>query len=198
MARRVEEQILDDINGEVGAKPRNFELDGSAYQIDLSDKNSAAFDEALALFVAHARRVGRTKGGANGTHLRHRLTITSASGDVVTAEDRKAIRKWQAKNHKALDLPAPTDRGRIPRDVVTAYREAQKAAAAPVQPDVPLTVPEAPKASRAGRKAIPQPPANELLAAYTKGTLKDVAAHYGVSTATAQRWVNNAQLSRVS
>lgn len=206
MAKRTEVIVLDDISGEAGAEVHRFELDGSAYEIDLSDKNYAELAEVLAPFVSAARRLGRTKGSGGPrfprSAVRHGTTTTStqSNGHVTTAEDRAAIRAWWRLNAGRLSLPAPTERGRIPESIVTAYRDgSQKAAAVPAQPDVPGSAAEAPTATRPGRKAIPSPPNSELMETYRRlGTVKAVAANYNVSQGTANRWINNAQLANIA
>ena len=60
MARRIVHQLVDDLDGsvlEVGeGETVLFSLDGTAYEIDLTDANAAALREILAPYVDAARR----------------------------------------------------------------------------------------------------------------------------------------------
>jgi len=58
MAKRVTIEILDDTNGSPAEQTVPFGLDGVAYEIDLSTTNANALREALAPYVAAARRTG--------------------------------------------------------------------------------------------------------------------------------------------
>ena len=63
MARRTvtETQYTDDMDGSPAADTVRFGIDGVEYEIDLSEENKSAFADAMALYVGHARRVGRRK-----------------------------------------------------------------------------------------------------------------------------------------
>ena len=54
--RKVQVVLQDDINGSEPAKTVHFSLDGKAYEIDLSEQNAAALRDALAPWIAAARR----------------------------------------------------------------------------------------------------------------------------------------------
>lgn len=103
MARRTIVTLVDDLDGTEAAETVRFALDGVAYEIDLSAKNATELREHLGRFVSAARRVG----GAAPRHRRRRRG---------TAE-RDLIRQWARQNGWAV-----SDRGRIPQEVVTAYR----------------------------------------------------------------------------
>jgi hypothetical protein len=101
---------VDDLDGSEASGPVDFSLDGKDYTIDLSDSNAARLRDALASFVASARR-------ASGTG-RRRLTSSSpqrsASGRSreETQEIRAALRElgYSVK-----------DRGRTPSELLVAY-----------------------------------------------------------------------------
>lgn len=133
MAQRTEVYLVDDLNGEQGASTRKFGLDGHFYEIDLTDPHMEQLREALAPFATHARRIGRIPG-----HVaqRDRRPVAPAREPVrtqipmqTTAEDRVLIRKWWKFNRDRLELPAYTERGRIPRLVEEKYREEHTAPA---------------------------------------------------------------------
>jgi hypothetical protein len=115
MAKVVSTAYVDDLDGSEATGPVDFSLDGKDYTIDLSDSNAARLRDALASFVASARR-------ASGTG-RRRLTSSSpqrsspqrsASGRSreETQEIRAALRElgYSVK-----------DRGRIPAELLAAY-----------------------------------------------------------------------------
>jgi len=111
MARRIVHQLVDDIDGtvlEVGdGETVHFSLGGTAYEIDLSIENAEALRTALEPYIAAGRRASV---GARSAAPRKR---TPSTGDTA------AIREWaQANGHKV------SSRGRIPADVVEAYRAA--------------------------------------------------------------------------
>lgn len=111
MTRKVEVQLLDDIDGTPADETVTFGLDGRLYQIDLSSKRARKLRGDLDRFISAARRVGRT------------ATSSSSRGAAArAASDRaqnQAIREWARRKKIRL-----ADRGRIPRSVIEQY-EAQ-------------------------------------------------------------------------
>ena len=100
--------LVDDLDGGSADETVSFALDGVAYEIDLSDKNAAAFRDSLAQYVGLSRRVGGRAAAGRGTSRRK-------GGDNRTAQ----IREWARSNgHKV------NERGRIPATVVEAYDKA--------------------------------------------------------------------------
>lgn len=117
MARKIVHQLVDDIDGtvlEVGdGETVLFSLDGTAYEIDLTDENAAALREALEPYVAAARSVsaragGRKSSGAGGASGRRQ----KRSGQ----RDYAPIREWAAQNGHTV-----SERGRVPAAVLEAY-----------------------------------------------------------------------------
>jgi hypothetical protein len=105
MARKVIVEFADDIDGSEAAQTVTFAVRGVGYEIDLSADNAAKFDEAIALYVANARRVGgrkRSPGRAGGT---------------PEGIDPAAVRIWAAQQGIAVG-----PRGRIPIAIVEQYR----------------------------------------------------------------------------
>lgn len=105
MARKVITELIDDISGEVADSTVVFTYNGATYEIDLSNENKAALDEALAPYVKAARKTG---GRAT------RGTATKSN----SAELQK-IRDWAAKN--GIEV---SSRGRIAQTVVDQYNAA--------------------------------------------------------------------------
>ena len=107
MAQKVQVLLVDDLDGGEADETVSFSLDGTAYEIDLSDKNAAKVREALAPFITSARKAGtakRRRGAARGTSNRER------SAD---------IRAWAKERGIKVN-----ERGRIPANVVAQYEAA--------------------------------------------------------------------------
>jgi hypothetical protein len=143
MAKVVSTAYVDDLDGSEASGPVDFSLDGKDYTIDLSDSNAARLRDALASFVASARR-------ASGTG-RRRLTSSSpqrsASGRSreETQEIRAALRElgYSVK-----------DRGRIPAELLAAY---EARTPADHSPDASVAgADQEPKTSRS-RKKVKEP-----------------------------------------
>ncbi|MFS0868276.1 Lsr2 family protein [Microbacterium sp. 179-B 1A2 NHS] len=120
MARRIVHQLVDDLDGtvlEVGdGETVLFSLDGTAYEIDLSDRNATAMREALAPYIDAARSVSsrsnasrpaRSTGGNGGSNRKQRRN---------GQRDYGPIREWASKNGYEL-----SERGRVPAAVLDAY-----------------------------------------------------------------------------
>jgi hypothetical protein len=109
MAQKVTVSLVDDLSGAQADETVSFGLDGKSYEIDLSSKNADKLREALADYVAAARKPG---GG-------RRAAASAARRPAVDREQNQAIREW-ARN-KGMKV---NDRGRIPSEVVDAYHQA--------------------------------------------------------------------------
>ena len=97
MAQKVHITLEDDLNGGEATETVSFGLDA---------KNAAALRDALARYVAAARR----SGGTRGTAAKRRTQVGTSA---------REIRDWARSNgHKV------PDRGRIPADVREAFEAA--------------------------------------------------------------------------
>lgn len=105
MARRIQVELEDDIIGGPADETVAFAVDGRAYEIDLSAENAQALRDALAPWVAAARRVGAAK-----------RVIDLRTGAARRSGDSAAIRAWAVEN----GIPVSA-RGRISRDVHARY-----------------------------------------------------------------------------
>ncbi|MBG0718583.1 Lsr2 family protein [Microbacterium sp. 2C] len=119
MARKIVHQLVDDLDGtvlEVGSgETILFSLDGTAYEIDLTDENAAALRDALAPFIAAARSVSARAGGRSGSGS------SGSSGGARRQKrsgqrDYAPVREWAAQNGYTV-----SERGRIPAPVLEAY-----------------------------------------------------------------------------
>jgi hypothetical protein len=114
MAQKVTVELVDDLDGTVAEDINtvSFALDGVSYEIDLTEDNAENLRDALADFVAAARRTGgRIKRGTPAT--------AAPSRPAANREQTKAIRDWARQN--GFDLAA---RGRIPANVIEAFDQA--------------------------------------------------------------------------
>jgi len=105
MAQKVHITLEDDLDGGDATETVAFGLDGRGYEIDLNDKNAKALRDALAKYVAAARR----SGGRAGRAKTRTQVGTSA----------REIRDWARSN--GFQVP---DRGRIPSEVKEAFEAA--------------------------------------------------------------------------
>src|SRR5690606_3562999 len=102
MAKKTITILTDDLDGEelpAGSRSTRFSLDGVQYEIDLSAANARVLADALAPYIAAARRVG---GGRVASASRSRR------GTGADAERLAAIRAWAQSNGYTVG-----DRGRI-------------------------------------------------------------------------------------
>jgi len=117
MARKVQVILSDDFDDDVPADETvTFALDGTTYEIDLSDSNAAEMRDVFAKYVGAARKVaGRGRASGSG---RSKATGGTGAGRM-DREQAGAIRDWARKNGHEV-----SDRGRIPASVVEAYEAA--------------------------------------------------------------------------
>ena len=118
MAQRTIVQLVSDLSGDElqagEGRTVEFSVDGVSYTIDLTDKEAAAFDKALAMYIEHATKTG---GGSAGGRKRSPSGGTSGSGR--SKDELANIRAWaQANGHQV------SERGRIKQDVLDAYHAA--------------------------------------------------------------------------
>lgn len=113
MAQIQEVRLVDDLDGGDAEESMSFGIDGKVYEIDLSGLNSKKLRDAMAPYLAAARRMsGRSTGKRPASHSGVRNTPT------VDREQNQAIRDWAAK--KGIKI---AERGRIPGAVQEAYQE---------------------------------------------------------------------------
>ncbi len=107
MAQRRIVELIDDLDqstiDEGGTV--TFELNGTSYEIDLTNANPEKLRDALAPFIKAGRRV------------RPLASRGSSAVAPPSADERGTIRTWARRNGYAV-----SDRGRIAADIVAAYR----------------------------------------------------------------------------
>jgi nucleoid-associated protein Lsr2 len=104
MAQRVQIILEDDYDGGTADETVTFSLDGAEYEIDLSSQNATGLRDALAPWVAHARKIGG-----------RRKRTSKATGASSTSD----IRAWA--QGQGLDV---SSRGRVSAEVREAYEKA--------------------------------------------------------------------------
>ena len=125
MAQNVTITTIDDLDSAHGvqtpdAKPIRFGLDGVAYEIDLAADNEGKLRDALADYIAKARKAGgRAKASTS-------KATSAAPGSRYTRAQLAEIRQWAIDNGARCG-----DRGRLPADVVTAWEDNKNTARLP-------------------------------------------------------------------
>ncbi|GAA3288144.1 MULTISPECIES: histone-like nucleoid-structuring protein Lsr2 [Dactylosporangium] len=111
MAKRVIQELIDDLDGKPADESVTFGLDGVQYSIDLSKKNAEKLRGALKPYISAGTKVGRSAVvGARTAAGRARGTTR---GD---RDQNRAIREWaQGAGFQV------SDRGRIKQEIVDQY-----------------------------------------------------------------------------
>ena len=113
MAQRVQTVLISDLSGdevEAGRDSVSFGYQGVDYVIDLTAKEADGFEKAIGMYVAHARKAGRTpRRGSAGA--------SAGSGSGPADKDRISnLKRWASE--QGIDYPK---RGRLPKSLVDAY-----------------------------------------------------------------------------
>lgn len=114
MARRI--VFMDDLEEgdvEADAGTITFSLEGTSYEIDLSQRNAAKLRGVLGPFIDHARRAGRAAAPKS-------TGGSKAGGSGYAPDQLQAIREWARRNGHNV-----SDKGRIPNDILLAFEQAQ-------------------------------------------------------------------------
>lgn len=105
MAQKVQVVLTDDIDGSEATQTVKFGWLGAEYEIDLNDKNYAAFEKAIGRYLAAARRTG----GRTRTAKR-----------AASAVDLASVRAWA--RDQGFEV---SDRGRVSAAILEAYKAAR-------------------------------------------------------------------------
>lgn len=115
MARKIVHQLIDDLNGtliEVGdGETVRFSFGGTAYEIDLTNENAAAFRAAFEPYVKAARSISSARSGNSTANGRRRRRPGQP--------DYSTIRAWASANDFKI-----SERGRVPAAIIEAYEAA--------------------------------------------------------------------------
>src|SRR3954466_9797174 len=97
MARKVQVILSDDLDDSISAdETATFALDGTTYEIDLSEQNAAELRDVFGKYVSAARK-GSSRGGRASGGGRSRAT-GGGGGGRMDREQAGAIRDWARKN----------------------------------------------------------------------------------------------------
>ena len=109
MAQKMQTLFIDDLDGSEADGTVRFGLDGADYEIDLNAAHAQELRDALAHYVAAARRAG---GGAR----RPARTVRRASANGLNTTE---VREWARA--QGIDVK---DRGRVPAELVVKFKAA--------------------------------------------------------------------------
>ena len=101
--------LVDDLDGGEASETVEFALDGTSYEIDLSEENARKLRDTLAPYIAEGRRLGARRRSGRGR----------AAARPAGAGSAAEIRQWARAN--GVNVP---DRGRVPAEVRKAYEAA--------------------------------------------------------------------------
>lgn len=104
--RQTHVTLVDDLDGGAADETVDFQLDGKSYEIDLSASNGTKLRDALAPYLAAARRASNGRG-------------RSSRPNAKPASDRahnQAVREWAREQGLKI-----ADRGRIPDEIQVRY-----------------------------------------------------------------------------
>jgi hypothetical protein len=104
VAKKTVVEWVDDIDGTAASETVTFTIDGSRYEIDLSEKNAAKLRKTMSGWIEASRRSS------------NRRTRAAQQPKNDSSESTKA-RKWAMDN--GLDVGP---RGRLRSEVIDAYR----------------------------------------------------------------------------
>jgi hypothetical protein len=111
LAQRVITQLVSDLSGDEVLEGKGetveFAYRGSSYTIDLTAKEAASFDKAMAMYIEHATKVGGS---------RKRSAASANGGSGRSKSELQNIRAWARENGYEV-----SDRGRIKSDIMNAY-----------------------------------------------------------------------------
>ncbi|TRY19431.1 Lsr2 family protein [Tessaracoccus rhinocerotis] len=106
MMRKTQVILIDDLDGSSADRTIQFSLNGSAFEIDLSEANAQRLEKAMAPFIDKASKV--TRGARKG----QRPAVEGRSFS-------QAVRLWAKE--QGITVP---DRGRVPNGVIDQYNAA--------------------------------------------------------------------------
>lgn len=106
MVMRVVEVFEDDLDGSSADVTLSFALDGTSYEIDLSDANAQRMREVFQPYVEAAKPVAKAK-------------VQKRSAGRPSGDSPAVVRAWAKANGYEVN-----ERGRIPSNVIAAYQAA--------------------------------------------------------------------------
>ena len=128
MSQRIIEEIIDDVDGTLGATPFYFSVAGVSYEIDLNEANAAKFQQQMDFWIDRAR-IDRTGFAGRAPHrtVNRRASVPTVAGfSRLTNDQRQAIRQWWRDNASLVRLRTGrefNERGPLPGNVRDLYAE---------------------------------------------------------------------------
>lgn len=109
MAQKVNIVLVSDLSGGEADETVTFALDGTTYEMDLSNKEADKFRGVFQDYIAVARKVSGGRG-------RKASSSRSTSGSGRSSDELASIREWAKSNGHEV-----SERGRIKQEVLDAY-----------------------------------------------------------------------------
>lgn len=103
--------LVDDITNEPANETVTFAIDGTTYEIDLTDTHAAELRATMQQWINHARRATKNTRTTNGP----------TQAKTNRRSDLGQIREWARGNGHQV-----SDRGRIPATIIDAYDAARQ------------------------------------------------------------------------
>lgn len=121
MAQRTVVMLVDDLDQSEADETVEFGLDGVTYEIDLTDAHASELRDAVAEYVARARRQGGSRRNRRRPAATTRPSGSGSNGTTSTAdrEQNRAVREWARSQGMTV-----SERGRIPSEITAAYQQA--------------------------------------------------------------------------
>jgi hypothetical protein len=110
MAKRVQIELISDLDGGPADETVHFAIDGTNYEIDLSADDAGALRRIFKQYV-------KAGGKASAVSARGKAAPTAPAGS--SREASRKIREWAKENGYSV-----SERGRISSEIVEAYRKA--------------------------------------------------------------------------
>lgn len=110
MAKQEIIRLVDDLDGGEATVTVEFAVDGSSYEIDLSEANADRLRKGLEEFITHARR-------GSGSRARQAAAPSRTPRTPKDAQQSRELRGWAREYGIAV-----SDRGRIPELVRMLHR----------------------------------------------------------------------------
>jgi hypothetical protein len=117
MAQKVQVLLVDDLDGGEASETVSFAIDGSSYEIDLSEKNAEQLRDTFAKYVGAARKAGRSSAGS-AARSSSAGRSRGGGGAAMDRDQAAAIRSWAKKQGLKV-----SDRGRIPATIIEQYNQ---------------------------------------------------------------------------
>ena len=121
MSTRTLVSITDDLDGQEGATPVAFALDGASWVIDLAPDNETALRNALAGYISHARKVKAGAPPARSRATRSAPAVTASPSQPASAASPPASPNGTHNGH----APSEADLASVDNAAVRAWCRAQ-------------------------------------------------------------------------